>query len=74
MIYELIKMSENKLDRESFIIDLHIDNMINYNLKKSFSKCQNDFLKIRDINIDEQIFNIEKYYETFKKSSIIIIK
>ncbi len=66
-------MTENKIERESFIIDLHYDNIYNYNLKKSFSICQNDFLKIRDINFDEQIANIESHYLTFQKTSIILL-
>jgi hypothetical protein len=64
-------MTENKLVRESFIIDLHYDNIINYNLKKSFSICQSDFLKIRDINFDEHIAGIEKNYTNFQKTSRI---
>ena len=55
--------------RESILIDLHMDNISNYNLKKSFAINQDDFLPIRDLDIDNNLFKIEDEFERFKKKS-----
>lgn len=60
-------MKENT-QRESIVFDIDMENLSNYNLKKSFSISKNDFLMIEDLNIDEKIFHIEKKFDNLKKN------
>jgi hypothetical protein len=57
------------MERESFIIDLHMENISEYNLKKTISTSQNDLLLIKDFSLDEKISEIEVHFDTLKKTS-----
>src|SRR5438552_476644 len=74
-IFFIIKMNRNdrKNPRESILIDLDMENICNYNLKKSFSTSTNDYLKIEDLNLDEKIFDIENQINHLRQKGKLFV-
>ena len=62
-------MNANSNPRDSIFFDLDLDNISNYNLKKSFSIDDNDYLKIEELNYDNKIFEIEEKFDKLRQRS-----